>query len=163
MKVNFLDVVIKIKNGRLSTDLYSKPVDSHQHLHYSSCHPEHIKKSIICSQTLWLRRICSERKDLKSHVRDLKGWFLRRGYPQRIIEEQVDRAFRLPLENDTQQNKVENGIPLVLTYSPAFTNFSTTLRKEFNNILYSDAEVRTVFTPSPFVAYKSARNLKNFW
>ena len=29
MKVNFLDVVIKIKNGRLSTDLYSKPVDSH--------------------------------------------------------------------------------------------------------------------------------------
>ena len=32
MKVNFLDVVIKIKNGRLSTDLYSKPVDSHQYL-----------------------------------------------------------------------------------------------------------------------------------
>ena len=29
MKVNFLDVVIKIKNGRLSTDLWSKPVDSH--------------------------------------------------------------------------------------------------------------------------------------
>ena len=122
MKVNFLDVVIKIKNGRLSTDLYSKPVDSHQYLHYNSCHPEHIKKSIIYSQTLRLRRICSERKDLKSHVRDLKGWFLRRGYPQRIIEEQVDRAFRLPLENDTQQNKMENDIALVVTYSPAFRN-----------------------------------------
>ena len=37
MKVNFLDVVIKIKNGRLSTDLYSKPVDSHQFVHYNSC------------------------------------------------------------------------------------------------------------------------------
>ena len=122
MKVNFLDVVIKIKNGRLSTDLYSKPVDSHQYLHYNSCHPEHIKKSIIYSQTLRLRRICSEKKDLKSHVRDLKGWFLRRGYPQRIIEEQVDRAFRLPLENDTQQNKMENDIALVVTYSPAFRN-----------------------------------------
>ena len=35
MKVNFLGVVIKIKNGRLSTDLYSKPVDSHQYLHYN--------------------------------------------------------------------------------------------------------------------------------
>ena len=102
MKVNFLNVVIKIKNGRLSTDLYSKPVDSHQYLHYNSCHPEHIKKSIIYSQTLRLRRRCSERKDLKSHVRDLKGWFLRRGYPEQIIEEQVDRAFRLPLENGTQ-------------------------------------------------------------
>ena len=162
MKVNFLNVVIKIKNGRISTDLYSKPVDSHQYLHYNSCHPEHIKKSIIYSQTLRLRRICSERKDLKSHVRDLKGWFLRRGYPQQIIEEQVDRAFRLPLENDTQQNKMENGMALVVTYSPVFRNLSTTLQKNFN-ILYSDAEVRTVFTPSPFVAYRSARNLKNFF
>ena len=147
MKVNFLDVVIKIKNGRLNTDLYSKPVDNHQYLHYSSCHPKHIKKSIIYSLTLRLRRICSEGKDLKSHVTDLKGWFLRRGYPQRIIEEQVDRAFRLPLENDTQQNKMENGIPLVVTYIPAFRNLSTNCKKNFN-ILYSDAEVRTVFTPS---------------
>ena len=161
MKVNFLDVVIKIKNGRLSTDLYSKPVNSHQYLHYNSCHPEHIKKSIIYSQTLRLRRICSERKDLKSHGRELKGWFLRRGYPQRIIEEQVDRAFRLPLENDTQQNKMKNGIPLAVTYSPAFRNLSATLQNNFN-ILYSEEEVRTVFTASPFVAYRSARSLKNF-
>ena len=109
-----------------------------------------------------LRRRCSERKDLKSHVRDIKGWFLRRGYPQQIIEEQVERAFRLPLENDTQQNKMENGMALVVTYSPAFRNLSTTLQKKFN-ILYSDAEVRKAFTPSPFVAYRSARNLKNFF
>ena len=56
---------------------------------------------------------------------------------------------------------MENGIPLVVTYNPTFRNLSTTMRKNFN-ILYSDAEVRTVFTPSPFVAYSSARNLKSF-
>ena len=127
------------------------------YLHYDSCHPEHIKKSIIYSQTLRLRRICSERKDLKSHVNDLKGWFLRRGYPQRIIEEQVDGAFRLPLENDTQQNKMENGIPLVITSSPTFRNLSITLQKNFNTLYF-----RTVFMPSPFVAYRIARNLKSF-
>ena len=48
MKVIFLDVAIKIMNGRLSTGLYSQ-------------------------------RICSERKDLNSCVKDLKGWLLRRG------------------------------------------------------------------------------------
>ena len=42
--VNFFDVVIKIKNGRLSTDLYSKPVGSYQYLHYTSYHADHIKK-----------------------------------------------------------------------------------------------------------------------
>ena len=161
MKVNFLDVVIKIKNGRLSTNLYSKPVDSHRYLHCNSCHAEHLKRSIIYSQTLRLRRICSEIKDLKSKVKDLKGSFLRRGYPQRIVEEQRDRTFRLPLKYDTQQNNIESGIPLVVTYNPAFSNLSTALRKNFN-ILYSDAEIRMAFTPSSFVAYRSAQNLKSF-
>ena len=142
---------MKIKNGRISTDLYSKPVNNHQYLRYNSCHAEHVKKSIIYNQTLTLRRICSETKGLKSHVKDLKGWFLRRGYPQRIVEEQMDKAFRLPLKHDIQQNKIESGISLVVTYNPAFRNLSTILRKNFN-ILYSDAEVRTVITPSPFVA-----------
>ena len=147
MKVNFLDVVIKIKNGRSNTDLYSKPVDSHQYLHCNSCQAEQIKKSIIYSQTLRLWRISTEIKDLKSHVKDLKRWLLRRGYPQRIVEEQRDRVFRLPLKHDTQQNKIESGIPLVVTYNPIFRNLSTILLKNFE-ILYSDAEVRTVFTPN---------------
>ena len=40
-------------------------------------------------------------------------------------------------------------------------NLSTILWKNFN-ILYSDAEVRTVIMPSPFVAYRSAQNFKIF-
>ena len=38
MKVNSLDVLTEIKNGRLSTDLCSKLVDSYQYLQYNSCH-----------------------------------------------------------------------------------------------------------------------------
>ena len=38
MKVNFLDVLTEIKNGRLSTDLCSKLVDSYQYLQYNSYH-----------------------------------------------------------------------------------------------------------------------------
>ena len=82
-----------------------------------------------------------------------KGWFLSRVYPQQIVEEQVDRKFRLPLKHDKQQNEMENGIPLVVTYNPAFRNLATTLWKNFN-ILYSAAEVRTVFTPSFLVRSK---------
>ena len=63
------------------------------------------------------------------------------------MEEQEDRTLRLTLKQDIQQNITENGIPLVVTYNPAFRNLSTTLRKNFN-ILYSDAEFRTAFTPS---------------
>ena len=61
-KINILDVVIKIKEGRIITDLYCKPTDGHQYLQYDSCHADHIKTSIIFSQRLRLKRICSEKK-----------------------------------------------------------------------------------------------------
>ena len=87
--------------------------------------------------------------------------FLRRSYPQQIVEEQGDRAFRLPLEHDTQQNEMENGIPLVVTYNPAFRNVTTTL--ENFTILYSDAEVRTVFTPSQLLHLEALKTSRVFW
>ena len=95
-----------------------------------------------------------KRANLKPHLRDHKGWFLRRCFTQRIAKEEMDKAFRLSLEHDTQQNKNDNGAPLVITYRPAIRNLSTAVRKNFN-VLYSDAEVRTVFTPCPFLAYKA--------
>ena len=78
-KINFLDVVIKIKEGKVITDFYCKPMDGHQYLHYDSCHTDHIKGSIIFSQTLWLKRICSEKNELNVLVEDLKIWFHKTG------------------------------------------------------------------------------------
>ena len=37
----------------------------------------------------------------------------------------MDRAFKFSLEHDTQQNKKENGIPLVVTYNPIGRDLST--------------------------------------
>ena len=68
---------------------------------------QQISGTAIGTKFVSLPHCPTERKDLKSHVKDLKGWFLRRDYPQRIVEEQVDKAFRLPVKHDTQQNKIE--------------------------------------------------------
>jgi len=58
--VPFLDVSVSLTNdGSISTDLYTKPTDKHQHLLYSSCHPLHTKKAIPFSLALRLPRICS--------------------------------------------------------------------------------------------------------
>ena len=42
-KINFPDVVKKIKDGRMITDLYCKHRDGHQQLHHDSCHADHLK------------------------------------------------------------------------------------------------------------------------
>ena len=46
--IPFLDVNVSLTNdGNISTDLYTKPTDKHQHLLYSSCHPLHTKKLFL--------------------------------------------------------------------------------------------------------------------
>ena len=86
---------MKIKKGRIINDLYCKPTDGHQYLHCDSCHADHIKRSLIFSQTLRLKKICSEKNDPNVHVEDLKIWFRKRGYPDYLIKEQVGKALRL--------------------------------------------------------------------
>ena len=86
-KINFLDSVIKLTDGKTVTDIYCKSTYSHTYLHYDSCHAEHIKRSIIFSQTLRLKRICSQKSNLDSHVKELKNWFSKRGYPLKVISE----------------------------------------------------------------------------
>ena len=56
--IPFLDVLVKLEEDyTTSTDVYYKPTDTHQYLMTSSCHPEHVKKSIFYSQGLRLRLI----------------------------------------------------------------------------------------------------------
>ena len=37
--VSFLDTTVKLDGGRVVTDLYVKPTDTHQYLAANSCHP----------------------------------------------------------------------------------------------------------------------------
>ena len=39
----YINIYIYIENGKIKTDLYVKPTDTHQYLHSSSCHPITVK------------------------------------------------------------------------------------------------------------------------
>ena len=103
-------------------------MDGHQYLHYGSCHGNYIKRSIILSQALRLKRICSEKNDLNVLIEDLQIWFRKSGCPDNFIKEQVEKALRLTRSNENNSKKV-NGVSLVVTYNPAFKNLSQLIRK----------------------------------
>ena len=153
-------MVIKIKEGRIITDLYCKPTDGHQYLHYDSCHIDHIKRLVIFSQTLRLKRICSEKNDFDVHVEDLETWFRKRGYPDYLVKEQVEKALRFTPSDENNSKKV-NGVPLVVTYNPEFKNLFQVIRKKLP-LLYADEEVKKVFSPAPFGSFRRTRNLKSY-
>ena len=47
--VAFLDLIVKLKQGKRETDLHVKSKDRHQYLHYTFSHAEHTKRSILFS------------------------------------------------------------------------------------------------------------------
>ena len=73
--VPFPDVMVSLNNiynGIIETDLFTKPMDKHQHLLSSSCRPHHTKKAIPFSLALRLRRICSTDAKFKHRINELK-------------------------------------------------------------------------------------------
>ena len=43
-EVSYLDVKAKLKGGKINTDVYSKPTDTHQYLDFKCCHPKCVKE-----------------------------------------------------------------------------------------------------------------------
>ena len=84
-EISFLDVTVRVNHGEFITNLYCKPTDGHQYLHLESCYPSHTKSSIIFSQALRMKRICSKKSDLLPNVGKLKDWFKEKGYPEDMV------------------------------------------------------------------------------
>ena len=82
-QINFSDVSVSLENGKIKTDFYVKPTDTHQYLHSSSRLPYHCKKGIPYSQTLRLNRICSDSTSFDRRCNDLERWLLERAYKKR--------------------------------------------------------------------------------
>ena len=84
-QVNFLDLNIKLIDGKLKTELFFKPTDTHQVLDPSSFYPRHCKKGIPYNQALRLNRICSDNDNFGKR-NDFEKWLMERGYCQEIFK-----------------------------------------------------------------------------
>ena len=102
-EIPFLDLKVKLNEGKISTDLYIKSTDRHQYLHFTSSHPNHTKRSIVHSQSLRVKRICSEKEDFLKHMREMKLWILKRGYPENIVDQELGKIESSELSRRTNK------------------------------------------------------------
>ena len=91
---------------------------------------------------------------------NMKSWFLKREYPERLISAEMDKVEFSNIERKSN-SKTQKGIPLVVTHHPLFKSLSSIVN---NNIylLHMDQEVKRTFTPQPMVSYRSARKLSSY-
>ena len=145
-----MDLNISLSEGRLFSDLYIKSTDCHQYFHYLSSHPEHTKRSIIYSQTLRIINICSLQKDFKKHTSMLRHWFLKRGYPAKIVNAEMKKV---KLSKSMHKNiKKETGVPFVVTYHPSLKSLNKIINDNIY-LLYMNNEAKKVFTPRPMISF----------
>ena len=112
------------ESGVLETDVFIKPTDSHQYLHYSSCHPGACKRSIPYAQAMRLRRICLKSCFFEKRAEDLVMFLTDRGYKKAYVEDQVEKVRRLTraeARNNTNQPR-STKTPFVVTYHPGLPN-----------------------------------------
>ena len=84
-------------------------------------------------------------------------------YPGGLVDEQLQRVkekSRKELLKPKIIDKKNVGVPFVVTDHLHLKNISKIIKKHIKH-LYVDPEVRSVFTPLPFVSFRSVRNLRS--
>ena len=83
----FLSILIFLdEHGNIWTDVYYKPTNTHDYLHYKSHHPEHIKKNIPHVLAKRIMILSSKEEAVKKNLADLRLWLRDCGYPEKVIE-----------------------------------------------------------------------------
>ena len=119
--VPFLDTLCRVKEGKISTDLYRKPSDRNQYLLPDSCHPSECKTSIPYSLCTRIIRVCSEISERDERLQELKEMLIERKYTPGIIDAAIARAKAVPREQALKcvlRQKHTNRPVFVVTFDP---------------------------------------------
>ena len=137
--VNFLDVKVIMKDGKIITDSYVKPTDTHRYLDSSSCRSYHCKKSNPYSQALCRNRIGSNNAFFDQRCNKLEHWLHERGYIERVVRQEIQKIPRNELLEKERNHSEENKLTFDITYYPTFQNTKTSL-EELQILLVPDEE-----------------------
>jgi hypothetical protein len=153
--VSFLDVLVRLSDSQITTEVFHKPTDTQQYLHFDSCHPTSHKLPIAYSQALRIHKICSDKGDAVRHCEELKDSLVRRGYPRGAVVRNIRRALatdRKALIYPMHQEAKEP-LSLVLPYHPDVAHIPNILRRHEHLLRGHDIHTR--------VYWKVPKKLKN--
>ena len=160
-QIEFLDILLKMEDGKICTDLYVKPTDKQLYLNSKSCHPPSTKKGLAFGLGLRLKRICEKPQDYEYQKRILIKKLRRRGYSGKTINSQmakVDKLDRGELLKKRKRRKESDRVPMTVTYSNLLPDLNHIIRKH-TRVLYKSERMTKVFQEPPMVAYRRDRNL----
>ena len=163
-EINFLDTMVyKDKSCNLQTKIYRKPTDRSNLLHNKSEHPSSTKTSIIYSQALRIKRICSENYVMLKEFSILKGKLLARGYNETIIDQNIKKTNEITREELLQEKGMKTNnqrLPFITTYNKTLPNIRSSIDENWN-LLKINYKIGEIFKAKPLVAFRRNKNLQD--
>ena len=149
----FLDVSVSVDNyGRITTNLYVKPTDTHQYLLATICHPSHAKRSISYSQALRILRICSSKETAKLRCTELVDCLVKRGHNKRKTNKQIERAFNNFANPPTgRQSHITRPVYLDVQFHPGLPDIKGILHK-YMSLLHQSVTMKIVVPDIPIIS-----------
>ncbi len=91
-KIDFLDITIFKgerfhSEGVLDIRPYSKAIDPHTYLHYSSAHPRNNMRGVVKAEVIRTLRRSSSTEIYAQAISHLLAWFTNRNYPIKLLKE----------------------------------------------------------------------------
>ena len=176
-EVHFLDTVVYIDSGTLKTRVYTKPTDKKQFLYFSSCHPEHIPKSIPYAQSIRYRRNTSDDEVFIASLKILENQFQKRGYPQDLLESELSRSrvikrmdtlvYKSTADKRAKFDKLLNGrtfLPCIITFYDQFRNRTVQdiFKQMWPKFISKSEKIKQVFENEfPMVVFKKGKTIGN--
>ena len=156
--LNFLDILIMLhSDGKIETDIYYKDTNSHDYLHYSSHHPEHVKNNIPYTLAKKIIVFCSSRF-VDMRLEELRKSLLACGYPAHVISKGFHNAkLQGPAPDPSKKKK---SLPFVTTYNSNLDSrkILSTTKGLLSNV--RDERLKEIFSDhSPVLAQKQPPNL----
>ena len=125
--IHVLDIHSSVKDYKISTDIYRKPTDSQQYVHFKSCHRPHTKQNIPFNLALRICTIVEDEKLRNRRLVELQTNLAKQGYPETLTKNSIARSDVIPLielRQDKEPKSNEHKIlDFVSTYNPRNPNF----------------------------------------
>lgn len=142
-EVSFLDTKVKLtSDGEIYTDLFVKPTDKSNYLHYKSAHPIHCKTAIPYGQFIRIDGICTKDSDFIRHCEDKTRHFIRRGYPENVIKKAYKKCV-LKRKGRKENNEIksderkkdtevnERTLFMITKYKPGYDTMEKTINRNW--------------------------------
>ena len=162
-EVNFLDVRVMLKDGKLITSVYSKPTDSHLYLSQQSNHPRHMIDNIPKSQFLRLRRICSDTSDFMDQCNRYMEYFVNRGYDKKKLirsAKEISQKSREDILGNPVKRQENERVVFACDWHPTLAQLPGMIKKH-HHILQQDQELGNLFKEPPMVAFRRTKTVRS--